>query len=776
MLKISMQAGGAMGLCALLSAASAGAQDSLQISPLEEVLVTAQKREENLQDVPISISALTSDYLAENNIGSIQDLAGSVPGLVVTNTLSHGTAPISIRGIGGPNGGGSIFNDEPVAIYVDGVYVARLGASVMDLVDIDSVQVLRGPQGTLYGRNSTAGALLLTSKRPTSSFESDLRLGYAQYDQSRVSAAVSGPLGTNFVLGRLAIGYSDGGDFAENLADGRDVGGARNKMARGSLRFLPTDSLTIDVIGDYQEQTSHPALFTVAALSPTAPPTFPFAGPIYAGNPFVPRADLESAIEDDRIALGDETVTRIESRNGTMLLDWDLGAVKLASITGYRWITNDGRQDSDASPDAVTFAGSTGALQLLRNYGEQEHSEYTQELRLQSAEEGRVKWIAGLYFIREDNQFDFTIESFQSGPPQPGVPPQRPAGTLATFLATQDLQAYAAFFDVSWAFTDALTLSVGGRYSDEKKQVDINQSVVNRMTGANLAAPLSFTGEDSWSDFSPRGVIEYEINADTMLYGSYSRGFKSGGYNSFDATPVAAAFAQEEIDAYEVGVKTDVLDGRLRMNASAFNYDYRNVQIRQAVFTGGVSVRTVPEAQVRGVEFETTFAPVDQLLVRASVSYLDAELKKGTLQALPSNIGSIRYGAQLFPPPNVFPVEDVAGNRMTRAPEWQYYLYGEYTWPMQAHALRLSTTWRSQSSVFFSETNQDTRSFIGAGWDELDVRLGLSDADERWEIALFGRNVLDERHVTQVAPFNGFPVASVNMPAQFGAQLSYKIR
>lgn len=774
MVNILFSSRGAAGAVALLSVMNAAAE---QAGALEEVVVTAQKREQNLQDVPISVTALSADYLSENNIGSLQDLAGAVPGLVVTNTLNYGTAPISIRGIGGPNGGGSIFNDEPVAIYIDGVYVARLGASVADLVDIESVQVLRGPQGTLYGRNSTAGALLLTTKRPTAAFESELQGSYAQYDQMRSSVAISGPLGTDRVLGRLAMGYSDGGDYAENLADDdREVGGSRNKMVRASLRLLPTDRLTIDLIGDYQDQLAHPALFGVAAMSAVTTPTFPFMGPLYQGDPFAARSDVRSMVEDDRVALGDATFTDIESYNGTVLLDWDLGGFKLASISGYRSMANDGQQDSDAQPDATTYGASSGALQLLRNHGEQDHREYSQELRLQSTGDGRLHWVAGLFFIHEDNEFDFSIESFQAGPPQPGVPPQRPAGTVATFLASQDLDAYAAFFDVSFAITDALSISAGGRYSDERKAVDIQQTVRNRTTGANLGAPLAFTGDDTWTDFSPRGVLEYKFAPDMLLYGSYSRGFKSGGYNSFDASPAATGFPQEEIDAYEVGVKTDLLGSRLRLNASVFNYDYRNVQIRQAVFTGGVSVRTVPEAQVQGAELEMTFAPIDNVLLRASVSYLDAELQKGVLQALPSNIGVIRYGAQLFPPPAVFPSEDVAGNRMTRAPEWQYNLYGEYTWPMQAHEVRLSATWRSQSSVFFSETNQDTATFVGEAWDELDIRLALSDAAERWEVALFGRNVLDDRHVTQVAPFAGFPVASVNMPAQFGLQATYRIR
>jgi iron complex outermembrane receptor protein len=754
-----------------------GGQAIAQEGTLEEIVVTAQKRAQNQQDVPISVTALGAEYLTEHNVASLQDLAGAVPGLVVTNTLNYGTAPISIRGIGGPNGGGSIFNDEPVAIYVDGVYVARLGAAVTDLLDVDSIQVLRGPQGTLYGRNSTAGAVLLTTKRPTDQFASDLQWTYGEFQQNRMSAAVSGPFASPRVLGRLALGYSDGGNYTDNIADNnRGVGGARGRAARGSLRFLPADELTIDVIADYQDQVAHPALYGLASLAPLTTATFPFTGPIYAGNPFTSRADAQSAIEDNRVALNDPTVTRLRSKNGTVLIDWTLDTVRFASITGYRKFNNDGSQDSDAQPGASTFASSTSGLDLLSNSGSQAHQEYTQELRLQSAKEGRLNWTTGLYYVHEDNDVDFAIASPQAGPPQPGIPPQRPAGTLATFLAAQKLDAYAAFVDVHFALTERFALGVGARYSDERKDVDLQQTVVNATTGAALTAPLAFTGNNTWSNFSPRGVLEYKAAESTLLYASYSRGFKSGGYNSFDATPAASAFPEEDLDAYEIGLKTDLDARRLRVNASLFDYAYRNVQIRQAVFTGGVSVRSVPEARVHGAELETTFAPVHAFLIHANLSYLDATLEKGILQALPSDIGAIRYGAQQFPPPATFPTEDIAGNRMTRAPKWQYSLGGEYTWPARLGDVRLSLTWRGQSSVFFSETNQDMTVFRGEAWNELDVRLGLSDTNGKWDVGLFGRNVLDDRHVTQVAPFSGFPVASVNMPAQYGVQMTYRIR
>jgi len=205
---------------------------------IEELVVTAQRREQSIQDVPISVSVVTEKFIAENDIRSLQDLNGTVPGFYATGSVNYGAAPLSIRGVGGANGGGNFFNDEPVAVYVDDVYISRLSFSTADLIDVDSIQVLRGPQGTLYGRNSTAGALLLKTARPTEEFEGYVKGGIAEHGETRISGAVSGSLGENFQA-RLALGASDRDGFGTNTFDGSDIGGSDETTGRLSLRYAP---------------------------------------------------------------------------------------------------------------------------------------------------------------------------------------------------------------------------------------------------------------------------------------------------------------------------------------------------------------------------------------------------------------------------------------------------------------------------------------------------------------------------------------------------------
>jgi len=762
----------AVSLAGSLSLALWCQQSAAQQIRIEEIVVTAQKRTENLQDVPLAVTALSANFIAENDIRTLEDMAGSVPGLVVTNATNAGQAPLSIRGLGAPSGGGSIFNDDPVGIYVDGMYIARSGIAVQDLVDLESIQVLRGPQGTLYGRNSTAGAVLLTTKRPTREFEGELRGGYARYDEYNTSLVLSGPL-SETLSGRTALAYRNAEGYAENIVDGGDVGSNESSTARVSLQYEPNSDLTVNLIANYADLEANNATIARSAVVPLPGP---FLTPVYGGNPFLEREDFQQAIEDNKVAYDAPNATELTSGDVVLLVNWDLGSVVLDSVTGFRKLDVDSAQDSDAQPDAATFSGSVDGLNLLYNENSQSADQYSQEFRLSSTGSGSWQWIAGVYYLHEDIDFDIAISATQGGPPVPLVPgPTIPpftgfSGTSANFIAASEVDAYAVFFDTSYDLTDRLKLTVGGRYSYETKDADIDQSVTRLDNGGVLAA-FELQDDDSFSDFSPRLVLDYALNDNVLLFASFNQGFKSGGYNSFDASPTASSYPAEEINAYEVGLKSDFWGDRVRVNASAFVYDYTNLQLRQAVFTGGVSIRTVDEAAIKGLELETTWAPTDRWRVRANLAYLDGELEKGELNALPSDIGVIQFSAQQFAPPAVFPTEDVSGNRTVRSPEWQFFLSGEYELlRTDTLSARASLTYRYQDEVYFSETNQDVDTYLGESWEEVDARLVLEIIDGKWELAVFGQNIFDERHVTQTAPFSGFPVSSVNEPAKWGVQ------
>jgi len=713
---------------------------------LEELIVTAQRREQSIQDVPISVSVVTDKFIAENDIRSLQDLNGTVPGFYATNSVNYGAAPLSIRGIGGANGGGNFFNDEPVAVYVDDVYISRLSFSTADLIDVDSIQVLRGPQGTLYGRNSTAGALLLKTARPTEEFDGYVKVGFADHGESRLSGAVSGSLSDNFQA-RLALGFSDRDGFGTNTVDGSDIAGSDETTARLSLRYTPSDVFSADLILETQDRSASPATIALANVAPLTPST-----------PFVLRSDLDTLLDSDSFALNDPSSNESDSGSATLLLNWQLGGVTLDSVTAYRSYELVGAQDSDGTQ-----------FTLFNNNGLLDSEQFSQELRL-SGNSDNFSWVVGAYYLTEDVIQDFTINNFQG---------LFGAGTSATVNAAQDTDAYALFADVTWNITDNLEILLGARYSDETKDFTNNLGVRTIRSsiplpipfgpfppgaiipgGIPVAPPGAFAQEADFDDFTPRVVLNYSFNENVSGYASYSQSFKSGGFNSFGLTP---AFENEEIDAFELGFKSVLADGRASLSGALFSYDYTNLQVRLPVPTGGVNIQNAGEADVQGAELELAWQATDRLKITANAAYLDTELEEFLTQEIPEDLLFL-IGAPI-------PLNDVnaAGNELTRAPDFQYYISADYDFSLGANLYaNFLINYRFQDDVFFLETNQNTAAFSAESSNEVGVRFTIRPTSDRWELGIFGQNITDERTITQVTALGGHPNAAISEPSKWG--------
>lgn len=737
---------------------------------LTDIIVTAQRRDERLQSVPVAVSVITGDYLRENQVRTLQDLGASVPSLVVAADVNYGSAPLSIRGIGGANGGGNIFADEPVAVYVDDAFVSRLRLSTADLIDVGAIEVLRGPQGTLYGRNSTAGAVLIRSAEPTVDLTARATGSIATLGEYRAQAAVSGPLSTDGTLtARLAGGYSSRDGWGHNDFGGPNLNRGRDWQARAFLRYKPSSALTIDLIGDVSYQKNFPG--TLAIYSPSNlrdQATNPTGTNVVV--PYVVRPDLQSLLDGNRFQLNQTTFTRINGQNLTGRINWGLGPVTLTSVTNYRRWQMQGAQDSDGTLiDPPTPAFVTGDTPNIGdNNGHFRDDQVSQEIRLASNGSARLSWIVGGFYFHEHNITDpIVINNRLAGPGG--------AGTSATFNAGQLTDAFALFANASYEIVDGLKLSVGGRYSNELKNVT-DTMVVTTINQFDPPGPLFFTagqalvpantlvGRRRFTNFSPRVVLDYKATESVLLYASYSQGFKSGGFNAFRGNNFG--FEPEDITAYEIGAKTDI--GRMfRLNASAYHYDYRNLQVRTPVPSGGVGIESAAKARVQGIEFEATALPMRGLRFDGNVSILDAKFVAGTLSAITQP--SFVFGTN----PAVV-AQTIAGNQLTRAPKLQAALTGRYEFDVGWGKVSLQTSARHQSSVFFLETQQNTPTYRGAAWTEIDARLALAGQADRWEVAVFGRNLNDNRHLSQVTSFFGLPNASVNEPRKIGVQFGIK--
>jgi iron complex outermembrane receptor protein len=735
---------------------------------LEDIVVTAQRRDERLQDVPVAVSVVSGDFLVENQVRTLQDLSATVPGLVVTNSVNYGSAPLSIRGIGGANGGGNVFADEPVAVYVDDAYVSRLRLSTADLIDIGGIEVLRGPQGTLYGRNSTAGAVLVRSAEPTVDLSGRASIGYDSIDTFRAQGAVSGAIDTAGTLtARVAGGYSNRGGWGSNRS-GPQLNTGRDWQLRAFLRYRPTDALTIDLIGDVSYSRSEPGTI---AISDTRALRDEVTNPTGSNTvfPYVSRPDLDDARDDNRYDLNFRTYSRTRGRNLTGRVTYAFDAATLTSVTNYREWDQIGSQDSDGTgvnPPNPVFVGGPAITNIGDNFTRAEDSQFSQELRLASNGQGPLSWLIGGYYFVEKNLVDpVSITNNLAGPGG--------AGTLVTFIADQTTRNWAAFANASYALTDTLKLSVGGRYSEERKRfVDTQLVTLIRQfdppgpgffaAGQVLSAPPVLNLRRKDTNFSPRIVIDWKAMPDTLFYASYSKGFKSGGFNVFRGNnPV---FEPENVDAYEVGMKAD-LNAMVRINTSLFRYDYRDLQVRTPVPAGGVGIESASAARSQGVEIEATFAPMRGLRFDANASFLDAKFRRGALSAVQAQ--SYVFGTN----PAVV-LEDIAGNRLTRAPKFQFALNGRYGWDLgSSYKASVQGSIRHQSSVFFLETQQQAPTFRERGWEEVDARVGFGDRAEKWTLSLYVKNAFDNRHFSQVSAFFGLPNGALNDPRRVGAQL-----
>ena len=358
-------------------------------SGLSDIVVTAQRRSERLQDVPIAVSVVTPQALIDNNIHSLQDLGATVPGFVATKSAGYGAAPLSIRGIGGANGGGNFFADEPVATYIDGVYIGRLSVATSDIVDLDGIQILRGPQGTLYGRNSTAGAVLIATRRPTNDLEGQAQASIDTIGNQRLEAAVGGPIVSDVLQARIAGAIADHEGWGRNVVTGLRTNNGRDITVRGSLRYLPTSSITVDLIGEHTDQHFAPGLFRVATVT---------GGP--ADSPYVRRPDFNQAIQNNQYAFNENNFNTLVTNAATLAAEFRGRAVTLNLISAYRTFDVDGLADSDNTAPADLTGGPLRSFNSARL----RNTQFTQEVRLSSPQgDRRFNWTVGGFYIHEDN-------------------------------------------------------------------------------------------------------------------------------------------------------------------------------------------------------------------------------------------------------------------------------------------------------------------------------------------------------------------------------------
>lgn len=573
-------------------AAPAHAQQTVEATPqapdeemspadalMADVIVTATKRPEDVQDVPLAVTAFGSEQLEALNFRNLEDLGNSMPSVALDeNGTVKGYANFSIRGLGIASTIPSI--DPTVGIFVDGVYQGINGGQVLDNFDIEAIEVLRGPQGVLFGRNVTGGAVLIRTRRPTDTFEARMRFGVETGLRMVADAAVSGPIASG-LSAKLAAYYTYDDGWLTNRANGSEHGEHRQWLVRPALRYAPSDSL--EFLLRFEQGRAEGD------------------GPASQNRALFSRDTFDFEVNDPGFFVNDWTSATFETN-----VDVGLGEGRITNILGWREFTSDSRADLDGMARTVFH---------IRNFTGQD--QISNELRY-AGTFGRFDVTAGLYYFTQDLRY---IE-------------QRILGTaLRTGGGAGTFDTAGVFGTVDWHFTDTLTLNLGGRYSRETKEVSVGTV---RPGGGNYDARTfiaDFADDENWSDLTPRVGLQWEPSNDTQVYAFYTKGFRSGGYNFRNTVPGAppGPFDAEAQDAYELGLKLKFAGNRGRFNAAIFHNTIDNIQREVQIPLAGVGIAqliaNVGTVEVRGFEAEAQFRVVPQLLLGGQVGYTEGRYK-----------------------------------------------------------------------------------------------------------------------------------------------------
>ncbi len=772
---------------------------------LEEIIVTAQKRAESAQDVPIAITALDAAVLERNQIENVTDLSSFVPNLQFGNFSSTATA--AIRGIGYTNttAGG----DPGVALHLDGVYIGRPIATVFRVWDLERMEVLRGPQGTLYGRNTTGGSINFITKRPTDEFGGQIDVGFGEFDHYQVRGVLNLPL-SDSVAARVSAAVDNADGYQENAFPGGTEAGDRDSVTvRAQLQFDVSDDFDINLsvthsniegVGSTSESRfpypTNPLLNWVGV-----PP--PFANTIFSAA-FLNRPDVASFLAPQGIATSDDVRDALGLPPGAFVSPSDPNFTGLTNDLRPNHVSKDSPERNDQEFTAVTaiLTWDTGIgtfkwtsayvetsfdsfidldaseLPLMDLFLEEEQDQVSTELTLASSADSRTQWIVGAYFFSEDARRFSTI--FADDFDRTGVLFDRTAG----FRVGGDVEAtsYAAFGQISFGISDTVSITAGARMSWDEKDAVIN--LISPFPAFNFMTLVSDVPVgDDWSEPTGKVTIDWSPRDNVLFYASYARGYKSGGINLNGNPATNAVYEPEFNDVFEIGVKSQFAE-RYQINAALFHNDYTDIQV-QTFGAAGAELRNAAEATITGLEVEGLFLLTDSTEFNFALGLLDAEFD--SFLFIPPGVPVPPVG---WPPPPLTenparppaapptPVE-FAGNKLSRAPEVTFSvgLQQRFDLGSNGSSITFRADYYYQDKEFFSPDNlPDT---TADSYSNLDIRLRWDAADEQWSAEAYLLNATDEdqiRDILRSIPFlaGGVDLTTYRPPSQWGVRVGYR--
>jgi iron complex outermembrane receptor protein len=751
---------------------------------VEEVTVTARHRNESAQDVPIAITAISAAQLESQGATTVKQVLTQLPSLNIQG-FSGRNQTITIRGLGTNAGGTNDGLEQGVGLYIDGVYRPRTGTVITDLMDIERVQLLRGPQGTLFGKNVVAGVIDITTREPT--FDPELRaeVTYGNHNQFRSYIGYSFPINDRVAV-RLSYLHSQRDGLIYNTTYDEKWDNQDNNAAKADILFTPNDNFRFRLIADYSRQTGDMGFYSIGEVLPTTLANGTQVRGFYKRaqdvgytpipiDPFARQVDIDSSQYDKMPSWG------IQGK-----ADWDLDALTLTSITAYRnwkWLPN---YDGDQIGANVATQGIVITHQ----------QQFSQEFRATSATGGAIDYTGGLYFFwqkADDTQvssYGRDASVWLTTPNNPTAPPSTlPSAALdglsSIARVVPQTFSYAAYGQATWHATPELHLTGGLRLTYEHKtglydsyagtygddvlaplsSFPANLQAAVAAARATYAATDSYTASNNTFNVSGTFIAAYDITPDINVYASYSRGYKSPGINLIRKLPGVDIFVKPEVvDNYEIGLKSQLLDGLAEFNLALFwtnDHDYQANYINYSVTPARAYISNIGDVRSRGVELDARVSPVEGLTLGLSGTYNDA-----TYTSYTNAPSQYLYG--------YLPYQDLSGQRASGASKWAFTASAEYTHPLGTKELYIGGDVGYRSG-YYAAVNLDPFSYVDA-YTLVGLHAGVRDADGRWEASVWVRNLLDENYYNtkSVSATYGVVMAALGEPRMFGVTLKGK--
>jgi len=686
---------------------------------IEEIVVTAQRRSENLQDVPVTVAALPSDTLSKIDVRDVVSLTTVVPALKLQNTNGYLTG--SIRGVGGNSVGPGYENQ--VALYVDDVYIGAPASSILSFNNIQQVDVLKGPQGTLFGRNATAGVIQITTREPTQELSGSAKVTYGNYHDIAGDLYIAGGLSDGIRADLSLHARTQDEGYGHRLDAALEPVGDIMRLihdlgVRSKVVIEPTATTRITVIGEYidtkNSYTTVPTPGTVNGFTGQVNPDFgystPFDGPAEFGG---------------------------WAGGGSIKLEQEIGALELFSLTSYR-----------KAHSVFYFDFDRTLLPAAHIFADQFDRQFSQEVQLRSGSGGALRWIVGAFYYKARGDWnDFLLA--------------RVGSTNIVVDDTQKTDSFAVFGQATYEILPDTNLTLGARYTwDKKSEVDGSTTIVVNASGAVAAFVPVPNRSEKTAEPTFRVSLDHRFSPELMVYASLNTGYKSGGYNI--GAPGSPSFGPEKLTAYEVGLKSDLFDRRVRFNMSGFYNDYRNIQVQQLLGTS-VGVTNGGTARTYGIEADLTAQLTDDLRLTNSVTWLDAKFKDFT--------GCLLVPAGGGQPAN--PNGDCSGNRIPLSSEFSGSTIIDYTYDLGGGGKVNFNGNASYTTDLFYDVGENFRQ---KGYVLLGASAAWTNAADTLTIRLYGNNLTDRRVVSyqSISTANGNSTQNYRPPRTYGISAEYK--